>query len=226
MKQLIGNDIVDLDTSEAQSYPKNARYVKRVLCEGEQKSFFEQNNSTLLFWIFWSAKESVYKIIKKNEPNAIFSHRLYECKLSEVTAESASGFVTYMKKEYPVHFTITPEWVHCIASSLENNDQLVSITRLNSLIQFENISFSTEELPSIHSKESFLVRCLMKNLMTNITGEDFQIQRPQLIKKFAPPELWLKDNKCTDMDISMSHDGRYCAGVVKFPVMPSNLQKK
>ncbi|MCX7116627.1 MAG: 4'-phosphopantetheinyl transferase superfamily protein [Legionellales bacterium] len=213
-KRLIGNDIVDLKTSDALNFPQKTRFVKRVLCEGEQAFFFKNNQSIALFWSYWSAKEAVYRMIKKMDPTVSFSHRSYQVNFLETKRNPSVGYVTYEGLTFHVAFSTTPHWVHCIATSINNTQKIVSRISSNDEIKSDNISFCPEELQSVYSKESFLVRCLTKNMLKEVTGKDFEIQRPLLLKKFGPPEIWHNGKKCTDMDLSMSHDGSYCAGVI------------
>lgn len=214
LKQLIGNDIVDLKTDDAISYPKNLRLVNRIMCEEEQESFYHLGGSNTMFWIHWAAKEAVFKIIKKLDQYSIFSHRLYQLKLLEVNTESAVGFVSYKAEVYPVTFSFNQYWVHCMATTIYETGHIISSVRPNTEIEFSQWSLKPQELASIHSKESLLVRCLVKNILKDLTGRNFEVQRPVLLKKFGPPELWINDKKCRDMDLSMSHDGNYCAGLI------------
>ena len=215
-KQFVGNDIVDLKTSDAINYPKNLRFVKRVLCEQEQQKFFTHSNSSILFWMFWAAKEAVYKIIKKINPKTTFSHRSFQVTLNEYNSETALGYVTYRDTRYFVSFTISKEWVHCVAISGNNFGKIVYQVKANHKILCDPASFSQSETDSMHSPESFLVRCLVKNIFKDQNGNDCEIRREPLLKKFGPPELWLDGKKKWDIDLSMSHDGNYCAGLILF----------
>lgn len=213
-KQLIGNDIVDLKTPDALHFPYKPRYIKRVLCEEEQLFFLSKNKSIDLFWSYWSAKEAVYRIIKKKDPNSFFSPHAYQVYFLEKTACPSAGSVTHKGLTYPVTFSRTNDWVHCIATTLNNTNQIITRISLNDEIESDDFSLCPEEMLSVHSKESFLVRCLSKDLLKDLTGKDFQIQRAPLLKKFAPPALWHNGKKCTDIDLSMSHDGSFCAAVI------------
>jgi phosphopantetheinyl transferase (holo-ACP synthase) len=214
LQHFIGNDIVDLNTFDAINYPKNLRFVKRVMCEEEQELLFRPGNPDTVFWLHWAAKEAVYKIVKKIEPHSIFSHQLFHLKRLEINHDTAKGYVRYKEQEYPVTFSLAQDWIHCIANTINYTGKIISIVKPNDEIEFRHWSIRSEELTSVHSKESLLVRCLVKNMLKNVTGKDFEILRPLLLKKFGPPELWLDGQKCRDMDLSMSHDGNYCAGII------------
>lgn len=216
MKQFVGNDIVDLQTSDAINYPKNLRFVKRVLCEQELQDFFAHSNPSILFWMYWAAKEAVFKILKKRDSETTFSHRSFQVTLNEKTLEAASGYVTYRNTRYFVSFTNTKEWIHCVAISGHNFGKIVFQIKPNHEIPCDANSFSQSETASIHSPESFLVRCLVKSIFKDHNGENCEIRREPLLKKFGPPELWLDGERKWDLDLSMSHDGNYCAGLILF----------
>jgi phosphopantetheinyl transferase (holo-ACP synthase) len=211
MKHIIGNDLVDLNTPDAKNYPKKQRFIQRVLCDSEQEFYKGHQYYRTIFWILWSAKEAVYKIVKKFHQEAVFAHKLYVCEINFLSNEFASGFVTYNNLKYPVTFSITPNWVHCIATTSNHKGKIIFRIMANSEIKSTEIKFSEEELASIHSIESSLVRHLTKDILKKVTGKDFEIKRARLLKKFAPPELWLDQKRVPDIDISMSHDGKYCA---------------
>ena len=216
MKQFVGNDIVDLQTSDAINYPKNLRFVKRVLCEQELQDFFAHSNPSILFWMYWAAKEAVFKIIKKIDPKTTFSHRSFQVTLKENNLKAASGYVTHRDTRYSVTLMISQEWVHCVAVSGHNFGKIVYQVKANHNIPCDPGTFSQSETASIHSPESFLVRCLVKNIFKDHNGKNCEIRREPLFKKFGPPELWLDGEKKWDIDLSMSHDGNYCAGLIRF----------
>lgn len=216
MKNYVGNDIVDLTTTDAINLSKSLRFIKRVLTEDEQCYFFSHGNSTTLFWIYWAAKEAVYKIIKKLAPDSIFSHQAYILSLQKFTEESGHGYVTYQKERFQVAFSITANLVHCIAAPISAVGHIVSEVKTHDKISHIHSAFSSRELCSVHSGESYLVRCLIKNMLKDITGNDYEIYRRSLPNHYGPPEVWLGGKKCDSLDISMSHDGNYCAGLILF----------
>jgi phosphopantetheine--protein transferase-like protein len=215
MNQLVGNDIVDLNTSDAINYPKNLRFIKRVLCEQEQQDFFDHSNSSILFWKYWAAKEAVFKIIKKIDPNTTFAHRLFQVTLEKNTQSSASGYVTYRDTRYNIIFTLSPGWIHCVATNGNNFGKIVYQVIANNKITCDPNDFTADETASIFSPESFLVRRLVKNIFRAHNGTNCEIRRQPLLKKFGPPEIWINGEK-KDIDLSMSHDGNYCAGLILF----------
>lgn len=216
MKNFIGNDIVDLTTADAINFPKSLRFVKRVLAEEELQFFKLHGSPVTLFWIHWSAKEAVYKVVKKIAPDSVFSHQAYVLTLDKLTDESGYGLVTYLDQKYKVAFTFTDKLVHCIATPIDASGHIISEVKMMDKISRRDHAFSNQELTSVHSGESFLVRCLLKNMLKDITGNEYQIYRRPLQKKYGPPEVWMEGKKCDSLDISMSHDGDYCAGLILF----------
>lgn len=64
-----------------------------------------------------------------------------------------------------------------------------------------------------HDFPSRVVRDLAKEQIASYTGREkneIQILRNKTARGQGPPMVWVKDKK-TDMDISLSHDGRFVA---------------
>lgn len=221
MKNFIGNDIVDLTTSDAINFSASLRFVKRVLTEEEYNYYILNGSSPTLFWIHWAAKESVFKIVKKISSDVNFSHQAFQLNLEYLSDESGHGVVTYKSNKYQVAFSISEKLVHCIACPEVVTGHIVSEVKALDKISRVESSFSNRELHSVHSGESFLVRCLLKNMLKDITGKDYEILRQPLPKNYGPPEVWLEGKRCESIDISMSHDGDYCAGLVLFNSLES-----
>lgn len=216
MKHFIGNDLVDLNTLDANNYPSSPRFVERVMCIEEQKFLYEQEQQKVIFWIFWSAKEAVYKITKKMNPETVFSHSSYHLKLTEWSSNSgtAKGYVIHQGTHYPVTFTVTINWVHCVATTHSEVGTVISDVKHYDEIHSSDVPFTECELESIHSKESLFVRYLTKSLLKGSTSQEFEIRRTKLLTKYGPPEIWQNKLKVSALDVSMSHDGNYCASCV------------
>lgn len=207
MNNSVGNDLVDLNSPEARLYASDTRFVARVLTDSEQEYYY-QNYSPLTFWMHWAAKEAVYKVIKKLEPDAVFSHRMFEFKPEEISETIANGTVLYKNVVHQVKFTITADWIHCTTST-PGTKKILTLIRHNDKI--ENCDFSGIELGSIYSKESKLVRSLAKRLLKEHFKKDYEIRRPMLDRKFGPPEIWCEGKRVHELDLSLSHDHQYCA---------------
>lgn len=69
----IGNDIVDLNAIDKHRTQQKVFYSK-ILSETEQQLFSRTTLPPHVFvWLLWSAKESVYKFVKRLNPGLVFS---------------------------------------------------------------------------------------------------------------------------------------------------------
>lgn len=71
-----GNDIVALKAVDQQR-THHPRFYSKILSEAEHTLYDRQLTTEMLFenfvWLLWSVKESVYKYLKRTEPDLIFS---------------------------------------------------------------------------------------------------------------------------------------------------------
>lgn len=72
----IGNDIVDLKHIDKQRTCER-RFFSKILSPQEELLFSRFQSAQLPFevfvWLLWSAKESVYKFLKRHQPGLVFS---------------------------------------------------------------------------------------------------------------------------------------------------------
>lgn len=208
MKNSVGNDLVDLSSADARTFSSNTRFIDRVLNEREKKFYLERSPSVALFWMHWAAKEAVYKFIKKESGQTVFSHRLFEFDLVTMEEKTAKGTITYKGCSYPVIISLNPDWVHCTTSAPGTKEVLTLISHKNNI---KSCTFTGVELASIYSQESKLVRSLAKNLLKQNFDQEYEIRRPLIDRKFGPPEIWHNGQRVPGLDLSLSHDHEFCA---------------
>ena len=79
----IGNDIVDLSSSENKYKYLNNRFCDRVFTANENKTIglcLDKNKDKIL-WSIWAAKEAAFKTCQKKIPEIIFAHKKFSlCK--------------------------------------------------------------------------------------------------------------------------------------------------
>lgn len=211
MNKFVGNDIVDLNTRDAKEFPLNPRYLKKALREDELIYLENIQSNSTTFWFLWAAKEAVYKVVKKEDQHALFSHKLFKVENLKIESEIPTAIVTYSLKKYYVEFKFNQEWVHCTCLPIEPNGKVYSIIKHQAEIECHNEYFNAEERKSIKTEESLKVRCLLKKTLKDLTGYQYEIRRISQLREFGPPELWMNGKPIQDFDISLSHDGNYCA---------------
>lgn len=211
LKTYVGNDIVDLKTSDALTFFQSEKYRKRVLREDELSSVLESKDPFIYFWIYWSIKEAAYKVAKKIDPTIVFSHKLFKVNILSMNENEGTSLVAFNQFNHFVKFEFNEDLVYSTCFPISNQQELISCFELNTKISYEEFTFNEEEKKSIHSIESLLVRCLAKKYFRDKGLPEFKIIRKEHYKKFLPPEIYDGSNKNEMIDISMSHDGRYCA---------------
>lgn len=214
MKIFVGDDIVDLKSLDLEEKHKNTRFLERVLSAKEQVLFNQAKNQKEMLWIFWSGKESAYKVLKKKKPDLVFAHSKFEVSFDQ---DTNSGLARFEDDLVSLRWNRSPNWIHCLAL-LKKDEKHLNVFDYD-IKELEQVSLSTEEfdlreLASTYSSESAGVRNLAKALLAKHMLEGARIIRQPLKKKFAPPELYLSEIPLKKWDISMSHDGRFVSCAV------------
>ena len=70
---MIGNDIVDLHYAKHQSNWQRRGFLDKLFTESEQVFIRNANDSEKVVWLFWSMKESAYKIIARQEKCSFYA---------------------------------------------------------------------------------------------------------------------------------------------------------
>ena len=109
----IGNDIVDLNHSDADFNKIHPRFLKKILNK-EESSYIESNSKGIylplnsVYWTYWAAKEAAYKALKRVLPNLSFSYKnfFFNYKLKKVL---------YKNYDLPCLINQQQNYVHVIA---------------------------------------------------------------------------------------------------------------
>jgi hypothetical protein len=109
---VIGNDIVDLEDRDAQPGARHPRFDRRVFSVGERRLLESAGSDTRLPWIFWSAKESAYKVARRRRPDLGFSPVRFAVELDA----GWRGCVRHGEDVYPVRVDVRPDCVHAVAT--------------------------------------------------------------------------------------------------------------
>jgi phosphopantetheinyl transferase (holo-ACP synthase) len=225
---LLGNDVVDRKDPGAEGKHLDGRFLARVFTREEAICIREASEPSLALWMIWSAKESVFKVMSKLDPELIFSHRDFavgEEFLVRVleTAASQGRFdarITYKDDEFALLLSWNDDYVHCLAGwrrrGVLEAEELEALTA----VRVEQISphlgeLSERELDSVHSPESRQVRLLAKRLLK----EHHELDGPELVRergprRFLPPTVQEKGLASPGIDLSLSHDGRFVAAAI------------
>lgn len=214
MKVFIGNDIVDLTHPDISEKHLNTRFLNRVLSASEKADLNTTHNTKKRLWMLWSGKEAAYKVLKKKRPELVFAHAKF---VVSIDKEQSYGTVIFENEVLSLRWITSLDWIHCVAV-IKSDEKYLEVFEYD-IKELSQVSVSTEkfdinELESTYSSQSAGVRNLAKSLLTKHFLEEAKIIRRPLLKKFAPPELYLSEISLKNWDISLSHDGRFVSCAV------------
>jgi phosphopantetheinyl transferase (holo-ACP synthase) len=205
----VGNDVVDLKTTDAPGETDNIKFIKRVLCQDEQEIAFNSDRPGIFVWAFWAAKETAYKAIRKTHPGVSSAPRRYPVVItSGKDSNHMAGEVNTPKDPVAVRISIHADYIHCIGANDPKRglDRIVwDVQKMDADEKFETGS------PS--NRESAQVRNLAKKQMAlslNCHPDDIRIIRHRFSFGLGPPVVYIK-GKERNIDLSLSHDGRFAA---------------
>lgn len=192
----------------------NTRFINRVFTPDEQRQIVGSPDPETALWALWTGKETAYKIISKRY-SVSSSPRLYEVRLSRTDrperpdscfseGKALSGFVDTPHGACYIQVIITHDYVHCIGNS-------VSSEAMDSVIwRVDRIDPAPGDKPDF---ESTAVRKALKKHLSascNKSTEDIEIRRAKGPRGLGPPFAYINGRQ-SDIDISLSHDGRFTA---------------
>ncbi|MBC2717323.1 MAG: 4'-phosphopantetheinyl transferase superfamily protein [Desulfobacteraceae bacterium] len=205
----VGNDIVDLKTPEAMGKATDIRFMQRVLNSDEQQVVLNSDHADSFLWAFWAAKESAYKAVSKSYPDVSSAPRRYPVRFdSGKVSSTLSGIVKTPHGTVPVKIFFNEDYVHCIGIDKCSED-------------LEKVVFGLKEIEpdtqpgsySLPERESIMVRRLSKERIASLLGRnsnDIHIMRNKCSSGQGPPTVYYRGEK-DNIDISLSHDGRFAA---------------
>jgi phosphopantetheinyl transferase (holo-ACP synthase) len=192
----------------------NLRFINRVFTHNEKKLIFKSANPNAVLWALWAGKETAYKIVKKTHPTAPGVPSFYEVRMvleeghdaTEVTSanEPISSIVDTPCGRIHCRYFITRDYVHCIGS--------VDLPEVLDSIIWQVSRINPVSMMSQHY-ESICVRDALKRHLSvylDESPEDIDTRRVKDSNGLGPPFVYVNDRK-TNIDVSLSHDGRFAA---------------
>jgi phosphopantetheine--protein transferase-like protein len=197
----VGNDVVDLKEPANAGKSRDSRFLKKILTDAEIKFVGNAENREAALWSLWACKEAACKVIKKSSPDTAFIPRRWQTVIENTQSEYSDGEVIIPEKgKVFTRLFVNSEYVHCIgADTLPVLDKL--IWNVESLPEEEGIN------PSL-----FLRHCLGHNLAQyfSLNFHQIKIIRKREKGELQPPRVYV-DGRKTEIDVSLSHDGRFVA---------------
>lgn len=128
---MVGNDLVYLQKAAAESNWKRKGFLEKLCSRDEQQLIWEAKDSFLLFWIMWTMKESVYKIINRQTGIRNYAPAALQCKNIQLNPEGARGTVNYQGQSFSTLTTVQHNLVHSIAVLAAAEFAKVKVLQLN-----------------------------------------------------------------------------------------------
>ncbi len=212
---LIGNDVVDLSDPEALPSPRTSRFDDRVFNDAERQRITLSRDPIAERWSHWAAKEAGYKLVRKLNPDVIFSPRKIQVEFdphSEIsersdTASSLSprrGKVTATGHRFDCRIIRGERFVHalCTPSSDDSGESFG-----------HRCLGATDPDHASPAGLSEAVRRLARTRIAEILGLDVEALTIQ--KEDGIPHLCMRGERLP-VDLSLSHHGRVVAYACRF----------
>jgi hypothetical protein len=206
----------------------DSRYLKKTLTDEEIEIVHLSQNPDRALWSFWACKEAAYKVLKKSHPMDSFIPHRWSARIrlpsakhpasleteSNILLKSITGSYHQPHEGYQKGHVITPEreavdvylsshlsYVHCIASN--------SLAALDSSIWGVNILPGRKNGQN-DNPSSLAGKCLACRLaiFLRLSQSDIKIRRIKNGTELLPPIVYIGGMRA-DIDISLSHDGRF-----------------
>ena len=189
---MVGNDIVDLHLADRNAW-KQERFLNKVLNPSEQEFLLESEDPGLLLWVFWSMKESAYKLEFRKSFRRALNPTHYRCSLESSSAKRIKGIVEVNESVYRLESVVTCDYVHTLAK-LNGSDSL--------WLQGE---VSAADGPEVRRKT---IEALLKDysFAIGMGPEEVQFDKDENNLPFLTHELTGAGRPC-----SISHHGKYGA---------------
>ena len=118
---MIGNDIIDLELTRAESNWKRKGFLEKLFTENEQKIILLSENPEVMIWNLWSRKEAAYKIYHRQTKNRMFIPKRIECDRISLQQDHFFGLVTIEGLAYVTRTEVTREYIYTEATLHTHN---------------------------------------------------------------------------------------------------------
>jgi len=200
----VGNDVVDLKEPANAEKSQNSRFLKKILTNAEIKFVQNAENPDTAVWSLWACKETAYKVIKKSRSTAAFLPRRWQVVFTKSQSAYSDGEVIFPGGDgVYIRLFSNSQYVYCFGADV--------LTALDKLIS--SVKILPDEKDGKATNPSVFVRhCLGQNLAEHfsLNFRDIKIKRTRKNGELQPPCVYVAGRK-TDIDISLSHDGRFVA---------------
>ena len=223
----VGVDVVDLRDRRCVGKARDARFLSRVLNDGERRALATAPDPDATLWRLWTAKEAAFKVVSKvrGAPPA-FVHAAFRVDLPSPLTKSGVGSVEWEEISVSIQWhempgrtaalawngaaaDAPPEWAWGAAADLDPEPTAPMDVLL--------LKLSERERPPVHSRNSALVRLAARAALARGLGVDearIEVVCGEGPKGRVPPEA-LIDGRAAPADVSLSHHGQWLAWAIR-----------
>lgn len=192
---MIGNDIIDLDYARQSSNWQRPGWLQKLFTPAEQQYILQSDDPEFTLWLFWSMKESAYKIIVREEQRRFFAPKQLHCTLALCKANLSIGSVQFQSKTYTTKSTWDMTSIHTIASAAGKSEPM-----------------DLQHQVLVKPKGGEDRNWLYKKIITTLCSEaKFPAGTPRIKKNtLGIPQIFFDSTQQSSI-LSISHHGRFAA---------------
>ncbi len=197
----VGNDVVDLKEPANAGKSKNSRFLKKILTDAEIEFIKNAENPESALWSLWVCKEAAYKVKKKSFPDIPFIPRRWQIVFNKPQSIFSDGEVIIPGKgSVYIRLASNLQYVHCAGTD--------SFAALDKLIWSVNVLPEKKQINPSLCLRDLLGQKLAQHFYLNF--HQIKIKRTRENGELLPPCVYVGGRR-TDIDVSLSHDGRFVA---------------
>jgi len=193
---MVGNDLVDLAESECTGDAVHPRFDARVFAASELEALERCEDRGRMRWMLWAAKESAYKLARRQSPGLVFAPSRFVVHLQP----DLSGQVRLGGQSFPVRVVQAGESIHAVARSSQARDEDV-ISEVAPLVAIPH-GEEDADAPSRAVRALAITRLAPR---LGVKTSELRIERRERV-----PWLHLRGSPITT-ELSLSHHGRFVA---------------
>ena len=204
----IGNDIIDLNAPENRGKSGDLRFLNRIFTLEEQEAIGRADRPDAMLWALWAGKEGAYKILCKLDPLVVSIPKRYQVRyLTQIettdTGPRWSGIADTPGGTAVLEVVLAPDYVHCLAVAGE-------YTMVDGAIN--GVTLQVLDVGDAANASIILRRAVAGHIADRmkLSTSEIEIRRVRRDMGLGPPYVFA-GGRPTEMDISLSHDGRYGA---------------
>ena len=199
---MVGDDVVDLHDPAIATHHLRTRFLDRVLHPDERAALAVARSPEVLLWSYFAAKEAAYKVAVKRDPSVILAHRRFVV---------SPTLASVRHEDRDLALVLDVDEARGFAHAIAWSEGPMPLHALATLAAPHDVS-----TPGVEAR-ALLCRTIAGRLGCAVEALSI-VRRPVAGSwdGFAPPRL-TRDGRDLDLDVSLSHDGRFVSFAAELP---------